>query len=470
MVKRKRIAILAILLPVVLLICNTPARAATPFRNLEAKAAILAEADTGEVLYQHNMNVRRPADALARIMTMILTVSAIEKGEADTEEIIKMTESALFDINESSSTMGISPGEEMSLIDLMYCAFVGGANEACNLIAERISGSVEAFVKLMNEHAMELGCEKTNFTNPHGQFSNDQYTTALDQYNIYHAAISYPLFEEISGTFRYTLETPDGETRKFNGANLLLNSNSGNKYFYRQCTSGMVSNTFEGGLSFIGLAESEGLSLIVVILGSDDIVFEDKTAEMRNLTEARRLFQWGFEEFEWRTILSSSELIRKVPILHGAGADYVNVRAESEIKLILDKDIPLEEFKRTITIYSEGRDEPLIAPIEAGTILGEVTLTRQGENYGTRKLIANTGIELHRLEFMRIQIKDMLSSSTAHTIMIALALLIVLYAALVIRYNVIRARRIRRIKEAKRKLIDERQAVSEVDGNDPRLR
>ena len=461
MYNRKKIAILSILLPAMLIISNITANAAKPFRDLIAQAAILAEADTGEILYQHNINVRRPADALTRVMTMILVISAIENGDTDNEEIIEMTESALSDIVDKSSTMGISPGDKMPLIDLMHCAFIAGAQEACNLLAEHIAGSVDEFVTMMNERAEELGCDKTHFTNPSGLYNADQYTTALDQYKIYREAMSYSLFEEVSGKYRYTLESDeDSESRRITGANPLLNSNSSNKYYYRQCRSGISSITYEGGHSFAGLAESDELSLIVVVLGSDAVIFEDKSAEMRNLTEARRLFEWGFDEFEWRTILSSTELVRKVPVVHGAGADFVIVRAEKEIRLIVDKGIPPEEFIRTITIYSEKLGEPLIAPIEAGTVLGEVTVTRRGEDYGTRKLIATTGIDLHRLEFMMIQLREMLSSSIARTVIIVLILLVAAYAALVIRYNIMRVRRLRKIKEAKKRLIEEHNDVS----------
>ena len=470
MVKRKMIATLIILLQVTLLISQYPAKAATAFRNLEAKSAILAEIDTGEVLYESNMNIRHPADALARVMTMSIAISAIENGETEIDEIVEMTETALFDITADNTTLGISPGDEMTLHDLMYCAFVGGANEACNLIAEHIAGSIPEFVKMMNERAKELGCEGTHFTNPHGQYSERQYTTALDQFKIYRNAISFPLFGEISGTYRHTISSGEEGAKelRLTSTNMLLNAN--NNYYYRHCTSGTTSSTFEGGLSFAGFAESEGLSLIIIILGSHDVVFDDKTAELKNLTEARRLLEWGFDNYGWRTILSATELVEKAPIIHGAGADYVNMRPEFEKRIILEKDVKLEEFVRDIVIYSEKKGEPLYAPIKAGAVLGEITLTRRGEKYGPIQLIANTSVDLHRLEFMRIQLKDMLASPTAHAVMFALILLLALYIALVIRYNVLRVRRIRKIKEAKRKLIEERRQVNEVDGNDPRLK
>ena len=453
----KKTTTLTALISLLLLFPFSPARAAAPFGDIVASCALLAEVDTGTALYDHEMEARRPADSLTKIMTLSLAVSAIENEEARPDELLEMTESAWFDIGKNSSTQNIKPEEKMTLRDLMYCAYVGGANEACNLIAERIDGSVEAFVAHMNEYAAELGCVDTNFVNTHGQYSDDQYTTAMDQFLIFRDAMGKEMFAEIAGVYRYTTEGGDSsEKRTFNSSNSLLNANG--KYYYRYCTAGMVSATYEGGNSFVAIAESDGMTLISVVLGSDVIILEDESAEMRNLTEARRLFEWGFSEFGWRVILATNELVAKAPVIRGAGADSVNLRPETEIKLLIDKDIPNEEFVKESRIYSIENGETLIAPVEAGAVLGELTLTRDGVDYGTVKLVANTSIELHRLEFVKMQIADVISNPTTRAVIASLSVLVVIYIALVIRYNVKRRKRLRRIADAKRNIIEERQS------------
>ena len=452
----KKVIILIVLIPSLLLFNAKTAKAAAPFRDLVAVSALLIEADSGEILFEYNKTERHPADALAKIMTLMLAAAACSDYYADPREPVVMTESAWFNINSNSATLGILPGEEMTLLDLMYCAFMG-SNEACNLIAEHIAGSVDVFVENMNARAKALGCENTNFTNTHGQYNSNQYTTAMDQYIIFREALSNPLFVEISGVYRYSTESTNmSEPRSLVSTNSLLNTNG--KYFYGPCTSGLASATFEGGYSCIAFAEADELSLISVVLGSDIIILEDESTQMRNLTESRRLFEWGFSAFGWRTILSSSELVAKAPVLNGAGADFVNLRPESSIELLLDKDVPLEQFKRTITIYSDEDGEPLTAPVAAGDILGEITLTRSGVLYGPIQLLANTNIELHRLVFIKMQITDVLSSSIARVIITALIVLIVIYIGLVVRYNLVRRKRLRRIKAAKKRLAEERRA------------
>jgi len=461
----KRILILALLIPASLMLSYRPANAVitrNPFRDIVAQSALLAEADSGQILFEHNMRASHPADALARIMTLLLVVSAIENNEAHIEELIEMTDTAWEGLTSNNTTLNIRPGEEMTLKDLMYCAFVGSAAEAGNMLAERVAGSVEAFVELMNRRAIELGCENTRFFNTHGSHNSSQITTARDQFFILREALGNPIFAEISGVFRYSTESTNmSDTRRITGTNSLLNS--AGKYYFRYCTSGMASVTFEGGHSFAGAAEADGLSLIVVILGSDEVINEDESVDMRNLTEARRLLEWGFSEFSWRTVISTTDLVEKAPILHGAGADFVNLRPETEIVLLLENSVPLEEFIRAITIYSVQKNEPLVAPIEAGEVLGEMSLIRNNIEYGPILLVANTSIELHRFEFIRMQVMDILNTPAARYIMWGLGLLLLAYIGLVIRYNIIRSRKVRKISEAKRKLAEERMQASKPD-------
>ena len=117
--KINKIIIFAVLIPTLILINYVTVVAAEPFRNLSAKAALLADMDTGMVLYEHNKSQKHPADALSKVMTLLLVVSACENGAADPDEIIEMSESAYYDIGAMSTTQSIMPGEKMTLLDLM---------------------------------------------------------------------------------------------------------------------------------------------------------------------------------------------------------------------------------------------------------------------------------------------------------------------------------------------------------------
>jgi len=463
----KRIAILLILIPAIIIYAYSPASASTQFRDLVAQAAILAEVDSGEILFSHNINRRHPADSLTRIMTLHLAVTAIYNGEIYENSLVEMTASAWEPITARNTTLNIGPGEVMPLIDLMHASFVAGAAEASNRLAEYVAGSVDAFILMMNNRAAELGAENTNFVNTDGLFNEAQFTTALDQFLIFQEAIGNELFLEIAGVLRHTIsETNASDTRRITGTNSLLNQ--GGRYFFRHNKAGIASVTFEGGHSYAGISEADGLSLIAIILGSDEIMLPDESFDLRNLSEARRLFEWGYSQFGWRTILGTSDIVARAPITHGAGMDFVNLRPESEVRLLLDNDIPIEDFVRTVTIFSEERNEPLIAPVEAGDILGEITLRHGDEIFGPIPLLANTSVELHSFEFMRRQVMDILGSDTTRYVIWGLAVLILGYIALVIRYNVMRRKRVQRIAEAKRKLTEERRLAMEAQQEERR--
>jgi len=446
---------LFLLLILIIQIIPVPASASSSFRDLAAYSAVLVERDNGVVLYNNNMNLRHPADALTKVMTLLLAAYAVENDEISDNELITMTESAWFDLDENSDTLHIEPDEVMTFIDLMYSAYIGNANEACNMIALRIAGSVDAFVRMMNEKAAEFGAINTRFVNTHGQYDESQLTTAYDQYLIFNEAMKSSLFTEVASSFRHITEgAEEVESRTLTSSNSLLNQSS--RYYLRSCISGRDSATYEGGHSLISFAEEEGLSLISVILGSDVQILEDESANLRHFSETLRLFQWGFTQFSWRDILKTTDLIYRVPVLHGSGADFVNARPEVALSLLLDNSVPSDSFTRTIRIFSEENDEPLVAPVYAGDVLGEVVVSRDGVEYARMALVANTDINLNGFEYIRRQVVAMLSTNLARNIIVILVILLLLYIALVIRYNILRVNRLRRIRNAKNDIVRDR--------------
>ena len=192
--------------------------------ELGSAAAVIAEADTGRVLYELNADEQRYPASLTKVMTVLLAVEAIERGEASLDDTVTAGMEAIQGMYYAGSTSNIQAGEEMTLRDLMYCAMLGSANEACNIIAVHISGSLDAFVALMNERAAELGCTGTHFNNTHGLPDSDHYTTARDFTMITCEAMAHDLFAEISGTVSYTVPATNmsGE-RRLSNTNGLIN-------------------------------------------------------------------------------------------------------------------------------------------------------------------------------------------------------------------------------------------------------
>jgi D-alanyl-D-alanine carboxypeptidase (penicillin-binding protein 5/6) len=455
----KKMNIFAVLiLAAVMLTMITPPALALDDPDIKAKAALLVEADSGKVLFENNKDMKLVPDSLVKIMTLLLAVEAVEEGKFTLNDPVTASDTSWEGISSDSVTQNIQPGETLRLGDLMYCAFIGSANEACNIIAEYIGGGKTSFVDMMNERAAELGCTGTQFANAHGLKDPNQYTTAWDQYLIMREANRHQLFKKIGGTLSYTVPSTNLSTsRSVSNTNMMLRSN--NSYFFKYCTMGKSSASYEDGYGYVSTARNDEMTLISVVMGAQSVILEDGTTQVQSYSETQRLYQWGFDNFIWQTAVSQTDLVAKAPVELGDGADFVNLHPSESIFILTQNDITPEQITREITIYSAEEGTALKAPIRAGDILGEMTVFLSGEKCGFVKLLANTDIELKRMEFFKEQVKNTLSNFWVRLIIVLFVLFFGGYIVLVIRYNRIRSVRLKKIEEAKRKIIEERQQV-----------
>ena len=173
--------------------------------DLDAKAGLLIEADTGEILYEKNAHQENFPASLTKVMVALLVFEAIDEGKIALTDSVTATESAFEGLSSDGSTANIVPGETMTVEQLLNCMLIVSANETCNILGEYISGSVEAFVARMNERATELGCEHTHFANATGLHNSQHYTTAWDLYLITREAMKHDKFMEICNSKSYTV-------------------------------------------------------------------------------------------------------------------------------------------------------------------------------------------------------------------------------------------------------------------------
>ncbi len=174
-----------------------------------AETAAVFVLDDQEITYAQNIYARRYPASTTKILTAYL---ALKYGDLD--QSVTVSSTALYDIGYDSSVCGISVGDTLTLRDLLYGLMLESGNDAANVIAETISGSVTDFVDLMNREAEELGATQSHFVNPHGLPDDDHYTTAYDLYLIFSAAIENPEFVDIISTGSYTVryQHADGTT------------------------------------------------------------------------------------------------------------------------------------------------------------------------------------------------------------------------------------------------------------------
>ena len=418
-----------------------PARAdysALPALDIQAKSALLVYAPTGEILYEHNIHVRREPASITKIMTTLL---ALEYAEKDTENggleaPVTAQEEDFWDIVEGGSTSNIKPGETLRLRDLLYCIMISSANEACNIVARYTAGSIPDFMDMMEGRLQKIGCEKTSFTNPHGLPSDDHYTTAYDIYLMIQECIQNKEFLKIAHNEAYTIDptdqTPEG--RNLKTTNFLIASNRPD-YNYPHARGIKTGHTAAAGHCLASLAEKNDMMLISVVLGAEK---EEETGIVRSFTETKDLFEWGFNNFTVKRLIGNTTLVASTKVEKGVDADEVELVPSEAIEALVPVGLEIDKVERKIELLHPLGKE---APVYRDEVMGTLTLAYQGREYGTVDLLAKKTIEKDIPEEAKDKIKEVIETDWVKYALIGAVALVVLYIAIVIILNIRRRKR-----------------------------
>jgi len=256
--KKRPLAALALSLALLL---PTPAQGAEA-PAIHAEAAILMEAETGQILYEKNAHRQMQPASLTKIMTCLL---AIEAGNP--EQQVTVTPQAL-DLMEDAAAIGLREGERLPLRELLYAAMLPSANDAANAVAIHIAGSEAAFARQMNRRAEALGLTDTRFVNASGLPVQGHSTTAYDLAEITREALRYPSFLDYAGRPSYFIRPgPENRGYSFSHLNRLLLPGSG--YFDARAIAGKTGWTVPAGHCLMTVAEQDGVRLIAIILRAE---------------------------------------------------------------------------------------------------------------------------------------------------------------------------------------------------------
>jgi len=320
-----------------------------------SKASVLMEYGTGEVLAEYNSTEQLPIASVTKLMTILLTMESIEKGDLSLDQIIITSENAS---GMGGSQVFIDANAEYKVSNLLKAVIVASANDASVALAEEIGGSEEGFVQMMNNRATELGLENTNYVNCSGLPAPSQYSCAKDVAKVMRELIDYPLYFEYSRIWMEDFQHPSGRVTGMANTNKLVK-------FYKGCDAGKTGSTSEAGYCLSATAERNNMRLISVVLGAE-------TSKER-FADASAQFDWGFKNFESVRLVNATENL----------ADKVELQKAKNNNLVL---VPEEDFwsvtKRGDTTNLEVNiDLPsrLSAPLEAGDVVGKILLTEQGE-------------------------------------------------------------------------------------------
>lgn len=418
--------------------CALPA-AALDDPEPNCRAAIVVDGDHGDVLYSHNGYDRMYPASITKVMTSLLVMEAIADGRLSLDQEITASETAVV-LPEGSSTAGIKAGEVLTVEQLLYCDLVSSANEACNILAETVGGTIPNFVAMMNAKAQELGMEGTHFANPHGLHDEDHYTTAYDISIMARAAMEYEAFRTIVSTTKYTVAATNmsGE-RTLYTTNALLDNWKIAGYTYAKAIGIKTGSTTPAGQCLVSAAvDTDGRTYYCVVLGAENADNGDGTLTRYSFYESKRLLEWAFDNFERMTLLdeNTSGVIQEVQVTLSDDVDYVLAQPVGSIEATMPKDY--DPAKAELDIQLEDSVE---APVEAGTKLGTVTLYYDGVNYGTLNMVAQDSVERSDFQYYVKMVRDYLSLWWVKALIIAAVVLILL---LIVWLGVIRPRGRRR--------------------------
>ncbi len=388
--------------------------------SVNAAAALLVDLDTGTVLYAQNADTRLYPASLTKIMTCML---ALEQGNLT--DVVTVTSTALDGLDPAGSSAGLKAGENLRLEDLLYCIMVASANDACNVVAEHLAGSIPAFVAQMNEKALALGCADTHFANPNGLHDPEHYTTANDLYKITAAALQNDTFRKICNTAVYTVPpTNKSSERPLATSNYLISTATNNAYYYPDAMGVKTGYTSQAGRCLVSTADNGQLHVLGVILGADTTVLESGDVVQESFREMANLFDYGFEHFVYTEILSSLQPIHEIPVTLSAGAEEVVLVPSKALYALLPTD-----FDRSACIYAvdlQGNTS-LEAPVKEGQTLGTVTVSYQGRVLGQAPLVALYAVQRSDFAYYTRALRQFFSRWWPLVVILVVVLLIAVY-------------------------------------------
>lgn len=411
--------------------------------SVAAASAILIDADYDEVLYEQAADELRYPASITKVMTGLLTVEAIDRGELSMEKHITLGDDLYTGIGEGGSTQGLKTGEILTVRDLLNCALIPSANEACNALATAVAGSIPAFVDRMNQRAQELGMTNTHFTNTHGYHDDSHYTTARDVSRMCLEAMKHPDFRQIVSSVSYTVPPTNlnDQPRVLHDTNALVsNFRTGeNRLLYQYAIGIKTGSTPEAGYCLASAAEKNGRMLIAVVLGGTYWKINGEFVEHNYFSESKTLLEYGFNGFSRKTVLSQIEPVDTIPVTLCAEQDYVTVQPAQGLEATLPNELDPAQFDRVIDL-----PETLQAPIEKGQVLGTISISCQGRNYGTVELVAATGLERSQLLYILDQLRQIFSLLWVKLLLLAVILLLLILALRRAIFGPSRSRRNRR--------------------------
>lgn len=332
---------------------SAPMETGTPF-TISSPSVILTEASTGRVIFEKNADERRPVASVNKVMTILLTLEAIDSGRVDVKDQVMVSARAN---SMGGSQAFLDADAAYPLGELLKSMIIASANDSAVALAEHLCGTEEAFVRRMNERAAELGLDDTHYVNCTGLPAQGHYTTARDVAALSAQLDRHPLYYTYSTVWMDKISHKGGRVTQLTNTNRLVR-------FYEGCDGYKTGSTNEARYCISATAEKNGLRLIAVVLGAG--------AGQTRFDEARAMLEYGFSAYQlFSPVKEGDALQMAVPVRLG-GRDTVSAVSGGTCELLIKKG------EQSGVSLEAALVERVNAPVRRGDVLGEIRV-KQGD-------------------------------------------------------------------------------------------
>jgi len=336
--------------------------------DVSSENAILVDITTGRTITQQNAYAKAYPASTTKIMTAILALEKLSLSDK-----LVASENAVLSVPSGGSIADIQAGEELSVETLLEALLVVSANEAANVLAEGISGSIEEFVDLMNSKANELDLTLTHFVNSNGLHNENHYSCAYDVAKMYrYAYVTFPDFRRICAMKTISIPKTSiyDKERTFTNSNKMIIDES--KYYYDACTGGKTGYTSEARNCLVASASKNGIELIVCVLGGG----QTEEGESQRYLDTKNLFEYGFSNLKVKTIAHSGDILDQVEVENSKDKkDRLNLVLSKPVTLSIEEKDLDKDFEPKITIVRD-----MVAPISSRRICWQSHIQRIRNN------------------------------------------------------------------------------------------
>ena len=361
------------------------------FKEITAPNLLLADKNSGRILYGRNIDEKIYPASITKLMTAILV---IENCKLD--EIVTVSENAVKSVPSGYVNAKLQVDEKLTVENLLNAMLIPSANDAANALAEYVGGSIESFATMMNTKARELGCTGTNFNNPSGLHEENHYTTTRALFLIANEAIRNNTLKDIMGKVSYTLPA----SNKYNKNDRVLKTTNYlkqkelSKYYYEYCIGAKTGYTGEAKNCVVEYASKNNIDLIAIVMG------ENSKIKGQKFLDSIRMFEYGFENYENRTVSQKNNKYENLRIINGTkDTRNLEIIYRDDINILVKKSVNVAEVDWDESKYiGDGYILKKVkytknkAPIQKEDIVGKVTYKYKGVEYST-DLIANGNVE-----------------------------------------------------------------------------